>query len=72
MEIDATGPARVEATWDAIVIGYGIGGLSAAGLLAAVVLLPRVWRSGLATYRPRNVGGQFLRGAFHTLGLMRV
>lgn len=32
MEIDATRPA----TWDAIVIGSGIGGLSAAGLLAAV------------------------------------
>ena len=36
MEIDATRPASVEATWDAIVIGSGIGGLSAAGLLAAV------------------------------------
>jgi hypothetical protein len=41
-------------------------------LFGLMVLLPLVWRSGLAAYRPRNVGGQFLRGAFHTLGLMRV
>jgi drug/metabolite transporter (DMT)-like permease len=35
-----------------------------------VVLLPLLWRHGLAAYRPKRVSGQFLRGAFHTLGLM--
>ena len=46
--------------------------LSAPALLlfGLMVLLPLVWRSGLAAYRPKNIGGQFLRGAFHTLGLM--
>jgi drug/metabolite transporter (DMT)-like permease len=34
-----------------------------------VVLLPIVLHHGLAAYRPRHVGGQFLRGAAHTLGL---
>ncbi|HVO08734.1 MAG TPA: DMT family transporter [Burkholderiaceae bacterium] len=34
-----------------------------------VVLLPIVWHRGFAAYRPRNVGGQFMRGAAHTLGL---
>lgn len=34
-----------------------------------LVLLPLVWRHGLAAYRPKQVGGQFLRGAVHTLGL---
>lgn len=34
-----------------------------------LVLLPIVWRRGLAAYRPKNVGGQFTRGAVHTLGL---
>lgn len=33
------------------------------------VMLPLVWRSGWATYRPHNIGGQFMRGAVHTLGL---
>jgi drug/metabolite transporter (DMT)-like permease len=33
------------------------------------VMLPLVARGGLAAYRPRNIGGQFLRGAVHTLGL---
>jgi len=33
------------------------------------VLLPLLWRHGLAAYRPKTVGGQFLRGGFHTLGL---
>lgn len=33
------------------------------------VLLPIVWRRGLAAWRPRNVTGQFLRGAVHTAGL---
>lgn len=34
-----------------------------------VVLLPLVLRSGWAAYRPQHVGGQFARGAVHTLGL---
>ncbi len=34
-----------------------------------VVLLPLVWRHGIAAYRPKRVSGQFLRGGFHTLGL---
>jgi drug/metabolite transporter (DMT)-like permease len=33
------------------------------------VMLPLVARSGVAAYRPRNIGGQFLRGAVHTFGL---
>jgi drug/metabolite transporter (DMT)-like permease len=33
------------------------------------VMLPLVMRSGLATFWPRNVRGQFTRGAVHTLGL---
>jgi drug/metabolite transporter (DMT)-like permease len=37
-----------------------------AGLL---VMLPLVARAGVATFWPRNVGGQFTRGAVHTLGL---
>lgn len=38
-------------------------------LAGCVVLLPLVLRSGLAAYRPQNIGGQFMRGAVHTLGL---
>ena len=38
----------------------------AAGL---AVLLPLVARSGFAAYRPKNIGGQFGRGAVHTFGL---
>jgi drug/metabolite transporter (DMT)-like permease len=34
-----------------------------------VVLLPLVARSGWAAYRPKNLGGQFWRGAVHTFGL---
>lgn len=34
-----------------------------------LVMLPLVARSGLAAYRPRHIGGQFLRGAVHTFGL---
>jgi len=34
------------------------------------VLLPFVMRAGLAAYRPKNIGGQFLRGAVHTVGLI--
>ncbi|MEO5671820.1 MAG: DMT family transporter [Ramlibacter sp.] len=39
-------------------------------LLGLVVMLPFVVRSGLASYRPRNIGGQFLRGGVHTFGLL--
>ena len=39
-------------------------------LLGLVVMLPFVIRSGIASYRPRNIGGQFLRGGVHTLGLL--
>ena len=38
-----------------------------AGLL---VLLPIAWRHGLANYWPKQVAGQFTRGALHTLGLL--
>lgn len=34
-----------------------------------VVMLPFILRSGIGAYRPHNVGGQFLRGGVHTLGL---
>jgi drug/metabolite transporter (DMT)-like permease len=34
-----------------------------------VVMLPLVLRSGLAAYVPKQIGGQFLRGAVHTAGL---
>lgn len=34
-----------------------------------MVLLPIVWHRGIAAYRPRHIGGQFVRGAAHTLGL---
>ncbi len=34
-----------------------------------LVMLPFVWRAGLAAYRPQNVGGQFTRGVVHTVGL---
>ena len=37
--------------------------------LGLVVMLPLVARSGLAAYRPRNIRGQFARGAVHTTGL---
>lgn len=39
-------------------------------LFGVAVMLPLVWRAGLAAYRPRRIGGQFLRGAVHALGLM--
>jgi drug/metabolite transporter (DMT)-like permease len=39
-------------------------------LFGLLVLLPLLWRHGLAAYRPKHIGGQFLRGGFHTLGLM--
>ena len=34
-----------------------------------LVLLPFVWAQGYARYRPKHVGGQFIRGALHTVGL---
>lgn len=38
-------------------------------LFGLVVLLPMVAHAGVAAYRPRNIRGQFLRGAVHTAGL---
>ena len=38
-------------------------------LCGVIVILPLVLRSGWGPWRPRNVGGQFLRGLVHTLGL---
>ena len=38
-------------------------------LFGLLVLLPLVWHHGLAAYRPKHIGGQFTRGALHTLGL---
>ena len=35
-----------------------------------VVMLPLVMRGGMAAYRPKRIGGQFARGAVHTIGLM--
>jgi len=34
-----------------------------------LVMLPLVWRSGLAAYRPQHIGGQFVRGLVHTAAL---
>ena len=34
-----------------------------------VVLLPVILKNGVAAYLPRQIGGQFTRGGFHTLGL---
>ena len=34
-----------------------------------LVLMPIVLKNGFAAYRPRQIGGQFTRGALHTLGL---
>lgn len=39
-------------------------------LFGFVVLLPLLLRHGLAAYRPRQLGGQFARGALHTVGLV--
>ena len=39
-------------------------------LFGFAVVLPLLWRDGLAAYRPRSPGGQFARGAVHTLGLV--
>lgn len=34
-----------------------------------LVMLPLVMRAGVAAYMPKQIGGQFLRGAVHTIGL---
>jgi drug/metabolite transporter (DMT)-like permease len=34
-----------------------------------LVMMPLIIRAGLASYRPRHIGGQFVRGAVHTFGL---
>ncbi len=39
-------------------------------LFGIVVLLPWVLKHGPAAFRPKQIGGQFLRGAVHTLGLV--
>jgi drug/metabolite transporter (DMT)-like permease len=39
-------------------------------VFGVVVMLPLVWRAGLVAYVPRQIGGQFTRGAVHTLGLV--
>ncbi len=38
-------------------------------LASVVVMLPFMLRTGLAQWRPRNIGGQFLRGGLHAAGL---
>lgn len=38
-------------------------------LFGFLVLLPVMWHRGFANYWPKRVGGQFSRGALHTLGL---
>ena len=38
-------------------------------LFGLLVLLPLVFRTGLAAWWPKQVGGQFSRGALHTIGL---
>lgn len=38
-------------------------------LLGLLVMLPLVLRAGIAAWRPRNIGGQFARGAVHSFGL---
>jgi drug/metabolite transporter (DMT)-like permease len=38
-------------------------------LFGLLVLLPVVWHRGFAAYWPKQMGGQFTRGAFHTFGL---
>ena len=35
-----------------------------------LVLLPWVVRHGLAAFKPKRIGGQFVRGAVHTVGLI--
>jgi drug/metabolite transporter (DMT)-like permease len=39
-------------------------------LFGVIVMMPLVWRTGLVAWKPHNLGGQFTRGAVHTLGLV--
>lgn len=39
-------------------------------LFGVLVMLPLLWRAGLAAYWPQRVGGQFVRGAVHAAGLV--
>jgi drug/metabolite transporter (DMT)-like permease len=39
-------------------------------LFGFLVTLPLVWRAGWVAYWPQNLGGQFTRGAVHTVGLV--
>lgn len=39
-------------------------------LMGIAVMVPLVLRGGFAAYRPKNVRGQFTRGAVHTFGLV--
>jgi drug/metabolite transporter (DMT)-like permease len=38
-------------------------------LFGLLVMLPFIARAGLASYRPHNLGGQFVRGGVHSVGL---
>lgn len=38
-------------------------------LMGIAVMLPLILRSGVASYRPQNMLGQFTRGGVHTIGL---
>lgn len=38
-------------------------------VMGIVVMLPLMVRAGFGSFRPRNIRGQFTRGAVHTLGL---
>ena len=38
-------------------------------LFGLIVLMPLVWHHGVAAYKPKAVGGQFIRGGLHTAGL---
>ena len=38
-------------------------------VMGLAVMLPLVARSGFLAYKPKNIGGQFGRGAVHTVGL---
>jgi len=38
-------------------------------LFGLIVLLPLIWRGGVAHYMPKRVGDQFSRGLAHTIGL---
>lgn len=38
-------------------------------VMGVVVMVPLVLRSGVAAFRPRDIGGQFVRGGVHTFAL---